>query len=304
MTNSRYHQATSSSGRRTRPIFAAVAVLGFPLLVFAAPAQIPHEFGSGEPVLASEFNENFDALAAAIDDNDARLTDVETDVMDFGGLPAGAVVFFNVETCPDGWTEMTGLRGRVPVGLPSGGLVGATVGSDLPDEGLRTISQVPSHTHSVNPPSANTTSGGSHTHSVDPPSTNTTSGGSHTHSVNPPSTNTTSGGSHTHTVNNGNGGLASSHLQAANAAGDGAVPDSSSPISSSGNHSHSVDIGSFNSASGGSHSHSVNIGAFSSASGGSHNHSVDIGSFNSAAAGIASVDVTMPYMQLLACSKN
>ena len=35
-----------------------------------------------------------------------------------------------------------------------------------------------------------------------------------------------------------------------------------------------------------------------------HTHTTDIGAFNSASAGSASVDVTMPYIQLLVCSKN
>jgi hypothetical protein len=36
-------------------------------------------------------------------------------------IPTGAVMFFNLAACPSGWTEYTALRGRIPVGLPSGG---------------------------------------------------------------------------------------------------------------------------------------------------------------------------------------
>jgi hypothetical protein len=35
--------------------------------------------------------------------------------------PAGAVMFFNLATCPPGWTELVSARGRYLVGLPSAG---------------------------------------------------------------------------------------------------------------------------------------------------------------------------------------
>ena len=334
----RNRTSSASEYPRLRALFLGVALIAFPLIVVASPVQVPNEFSSGETIVASEFNQNFEALANAINDNDSRIGMLEGDVMGVAAVPSGAVMFFELDQCPSGWTALPELRGRTVVGMPVGGSLSAIVGDQLDDEGLRTISEVPAHSHSVDPPAASTNSTGTHSHAVDPPSTGTsshnghvhavnppakttTSAGNHSHSINPPATNTTVNGNHTHTVDNGNGGVSSSHLQAANSLGDGSVADSSQPIksagshshtvdiggfssASSGTHSHSVDIGQFNSGSAGNHSHSVNIGQFNSGSGGNHNHSVNIGQFNSGSAGVNSVDVTMPYMQLLPCIKD
>lgn len=153
-----------------------------------------------------------------------------------GATPSGAVMFFNLSSCPSGWTELTGARGRVIVGLPSGGTLAGTQGTALTNLGTRAITQVPSHNHTVDPP---------------------------------------------------NTGLS---------------------INNSGNHSHNTGIresygtdGSNRYASG-----AANGGSIYTSSDGSHNHSgsVDIGQFNSGSTGASSVDVTMPYIQLLACQKS
>ena len=59
------------------------------------------------------------------------------------GVPAGAVMFFNLASCPSGWTELTAARGRTITGLPSGGALAGTVGTALTNLENRT------HTHSV-----------------------------------------------------------------------------------------------------------------------------------------------------------
>lgn len=93
-------------------------------------------------------------------------------------------------------------------------------------------------------------------------------------------------------------------------------------------HTHSVDPPAQSTSTGGTHNHSITIAVDTSSSSqpsypigqisnnspntnftsistsGSHNHSIDIGSFTSASTGSASVDVTMPYVQLRACSKD
>ncbi|MBX2802182.1 MAG: hypothetical protein KTR31_31160 [Myxococcales bacterium] len=236
----------------------------------AAPLELPHDFESGDTIRAADFNDNFEEIAFSVNDNDARLEVLEDDLSVVAGVPAGAVMFFNLGTCPQGWGELTALRGRVPMGLPAGGILTGQVGAALDDQGTRTITDVPSHTHSVNPPSTATATSGNHNHLVDPPSTTT-------------STN----GSHTHVVDNGNGGVATTHLQASNTAGDSAVADSSSPISSAG-----------------SHTHTLNIPGFNTVASGNHTHTVDIASFSSGSTGVGAVDVTMPYIQLLACQKD
>lgn len=174
-------------------------------------------------------------------------------------VPPGAIMFFELAQCPDGWSAFAGLDGRAPVGVGSGTLSG-TRGTALGNQGARTINQVPSHSHGVNPPASFSDYSGSMSMSG-----STTSSGTHGHNVwvEP------FGGYGTYgaagVVNNSSGGQYSSELIS----------------SGSGGHSHNVSV-----------------------TGANHRHSIDIGNFNTATAGAASVDVTMPYIQLRACIKN
>jgi hypothetical protein len=76
-----------------------------------------------------------------------------------------AITFF-VEACPSGWSEYTGLRGRYPVGVPSGGSILGTVGTAMTNQESRAVGQ---HTHTFSSSALST-----HTHSF--------SGTGHTHS--------------------------------------------------------------------------------------------------------------------------
>lgn len=60
-------------------------------------------------------------------------------------VPTGnvAITFF-VDACPSGWSEYTALRGRYPVGVPSGGTILATVGTAMSNSEDRAVGQ---HTH-------------------------------------------------------------------------------------------------------------------------------------------------------------
>ncbi|MDP3764880.1 MAG: hypothetical protein Q8R04_00050 [Nanoarchaeota archaeon] len=62
------------------------------------------------------------------------------------GVPSGAVMFFNLPSCPSGWTELTSARGRYIVGLQSGGSLGGTVGTALSGQENRPAGE---HSHSV-----------------------------------------------------------------------------------------------------------------------------------------------------------
>lgn len=66
-----------------------------------------------------------------------------------GGIPAGAVMFFNLGTCPAGWAVLAGAQGRYLVGLTPRGTLGQQVGSALRDREERTVSH---HTHAVTDP--------------------------------------------------------------------------------------------------------------------------------------------------------
>lgn len=82
------------------------------------------------------------------------------------GIPTGAVMYFNLTSCPDGWSPIAEGQGRVLVGIPPAGGLGATVGSPLSDGGSRVITDVPSHQHTVNPAPISTNSSGEHTHNL------------------------------------------------------------------------------------------------------------------------------------------
>ena len=61
-------------------------------------------------------------------------------------IPSGAVMFFNLSSCPSGWTELTPARGRYLVGLPASGTLAATDGTPLSDKEDRPAGQ---HAHTV-----------------------------------------------------------------------------------------------------------------------------------------------------------
>ena len=64
-------------------------------------------------------------------------------------LQSGAVAFFDLPQCPDGWSELTQARGRYIVGLNPSGTLGATVGTALSDLENRPVGK---HTHTINDP--------------------------------------------------------------------------------------------------------------------------------------------------------
>lgn len=73
-------------------------------------------------------------------------------------VPSGAVMFFNLESCPSGWHELTEARGRYLVGLTDGGTLAGTVGTALSDLENRAVGK---HAHGINDPG--------HSHGVNDP---------------------------------------------------------------------------------------------------------------------------------------
>lgn len=187
--------------------------------------------------------------------------------------PAGAIMFFD-SNCPTGWSEYLPLRGRVPVGATTS--VGTTVGAQLADQGTRTINQVPAHTHTVDPPNAASTVAGAHTHDTDPGPFASTTDGSH---------------AHTYSLGQGDNQL-DSQFRAFYARSNQLISNNTG-LPANGT-----------SASAGSHAHTIDVPNTTSSTAGLHQHNVDIGQFDSGTTGAASVDVTMPYMQLRACRKD
>lgn len=66
-----------------------------------------------------------------------------------GGVPSGAVMFFNSTVCPSGWSELTSARGRYIVGLPLSGTLGGTAGTALTNLENRSVGQ---HNHFISDP--------------------------------------------------------------------------------------------------------------------------------------------------------
>jgi hypothetical protein len=62
-------------------------------------------------------------------------------------VPSNAIGFFSTSTCPSGWTEVTGARGRYIVGLPSGGTLAGTAGTGLTNLQNRSVGE---HTNTIN----------------------------------------------------------------------------------------------------------------------------------------------------------
>ena len=93
----------------------ATALAALPVLALASPVGPLETFESGQPIVAADFNANFDAVAEAVDDNDTRISALEGSAD--GGVPTGAVVFFDAAECPAGWSELTEARGRAVVGM-------------------------------------------------------------------------------------------------------------------------------------------------------------------------------------------
>lgn len=59
-------------------------------------------------------------------------------------IPTGTVAFFNLGSCPVGWSESSEVKGRYAVGLSSRGTLGGTVGTPLTNLEDR---KTPPHSH-------------------------------------------------------------------------------------------------------------------------------------------------------------
>lgn len=240
-------------------IATCIGALSMPF-VAKSLGPVPHTFTAGGVVSASQMNENFAYLQNAI-------TDVE------GQVPAGAVMMFNLSTCPAGWSELSEARGRTFVGMNgSAGTLRGEVGTPLDNMGTRTITQVPNHTHGVG-----TLSG-----------TAGTTGSTHLHSVPALTTGGVSSSSHNHSIALGHGeGTSSVRVQySRNATLPSGVPSSMNTGSETVPHTHSVP--SHNTSTSGSHTHTVTL----------------TGSTSNNTGGVTAVDVTMPYVQLLVCVRD
>ncbi len=116
---------------------------------------------SGAVTLSVAFAGNGSTSNAARSDHehDARYyTQSQVDALLASLLPTGTVMSFFLAECPSGWSEFEQAQGRMIVGLQEGGTLGGSVGDSLSNQENR------SHSHSYDPPSSTTSTGGGHDH--------------------------------------------------------------------------------------------------------------------------------------------
>jgi hypothetical protein len=70
--------------------------------------------------------------------------------------PAGAVMSFDLATCPDGWSEYANAKDRVIVGSGSSYARGSTGGESTH---TLTVAEMPSHNHAITPSATTWTNG-------------------------------------------------------------------------------------------------------------------------------------------------
>lgn len=234
-------------------------------------------------------------------------------------VPPGAIMFFDLDACPPGWSALDAARGRTLVGVPSGGARGGTVGIPYADLESR------AHLHEVDPAAATTSTAGAHTHTIDPaPQASNGVSVQHSHPISLPELETSedthrhawarwdwqnkawysynlAGNEYSgfgyagygHGLNNGTGDNFPFQTEATN----------HTLFTDSKTHKHTVKppIAVFNTHASSStyHAHTVDIPATASSSGGAHAHTCDVPSTPSSA-----VSATPPYLQLLVCRKD
>lgn len=113
-------------------------------------------------------------------------------------IPTGAVMAFDLASCPTGWSEYTASRGRFLRGIDNGA-GNDPAGTRAP--GNVQADELGSHLHSVDPPSTATSSAGAHTHNVGIGTLAIAGTNPRGQSGNTSSHVTSSAGAHTHTVN-------------------------------------------------------------------------------------------------------
>lgn len=231
-------------------------------------------------------------------------------------VPQGAVMYFNLPSCPSGWSEMTPAQGRTIVGIPSSGSLLGFVGGPLSDVEIRT------HNHDVDPISVSSAIVGDHTHVVDPPLRQTQAGGVHSHNFNPASFSTDLA-SHNHEwaylTSNENwrtwlwDGETTREMvnysDGMDTAGAGYFPIGEPTGATGDGHQYTEDTAiALNvnmppqvTDSDGDHTHGIDLPSTASEWTGSHSHSVNIPNTTSTTASTSDV---MPYIQFLVCEKD
>jgi len=141
-------------------------LLGYVAILSATSWTTPKSWGAEEVVTATMLNTH-------IRDNMLYLKE-QVDTLSGASAPTGQVAFFQLSSCPTGWTELTAARGRYLVGMPGSGTLSASVGTALTDQENRAVGQ---HNHTAT--STVTDPGHTHTGGVSASGDATSSTGSY-----------------------------------------------------------------------------------------------------------------------------
>jgi len=225
-------------------------------------------------------------------------------------VPQGAVMSFNLSSCPSGWTEVTAAQGRAIVGLPSGGTLTGTVGSGLGDLENR------NHSHNLNPDAFSSSIAGIHNHGADPPEFQSALAGNHFHYLDIPQGLSTDEDTHQHRWSrfdgedwtSGDGQIITNWSNGMDAAGADYYPISRNStgwiqfFTSEESHTHTLgDLEYVTTEGEPHHYHLVDVPTFTTENSVGHQHSIDVPNTSSTTASTSDV---IPYIQFLVCEKD
>lgn len=127
--------------------------------LFAQPSLYLSVIVAGEPLVGRQ---RLLTVPYAHQAARANHADRATSAAAVDSVPAGAVMFFDMPSCPSGWSEIVHARGRTLVGLHPGGSRNAWVGRALTNLENRAHAHGMSHSHTFS-----ASSGGAISHSND-----------------------------------------------------------------------------------------------------------------------------------------
>jgi|GEM_PF-1911149 len=146
-------------------IAVCLSIFCIPALCIGEDFKSLKVFETGNPIIAADFNDNFQIIQDQIDDLKSQLTNVQKNM-----IPEGTVAAFDLRQCPNGWSSFDDGAGRVIIGVGEGkNLTARTLLEKGGKEKVAlSVDEMPKHKHGATPavkgsgfsPKANTWKGG------------------------------------------------------------------------------------------------------------------------------------------------